>query len=792
MGIKLVFEIELRSDYHVGAGSGLGPDIDSALLRDRDGVPTLRGTIITGLLRDGLWRLLQLQLLERYRQCQRSGQDGDVPLYCGQKNAEEPLCPLCQLFGTPRSPKRWRVGSARPVGLETPTTGGWQPGETGAQTVQRVRINPRTRRVEGRELFSQENGDGRLRFRFTVRCWEDGDTVLDEAALLVAAARNVRELGRSRRRGQGECRIHLVEPTELPGFKPADGESLEQALLMRFEQYWLSDQPKSRTVSPFTFPQVQVTPATIPHARRFRLIVRVDEPIVVARRGEAGNQFETLQTISGTTLRGAFAALAAERNDLNDAAIYADFVGLFLRGRACFPFLYPARQTEYNLYPAIPTPRDFLTCKVFHGLRRYQHGAQGFAVQSSDADKTCSRCLQEGKKTPLQPLSGFMTVEGNPQELPVHTRSEMHIRVAPERQRVEPGLLFGYTAIETGQYFVGEMTFADEMAWQRFRQMTGLPEPGQVFALRLGKAARRGYGQVTACLEPGDGREPVQIRTPFAQRVTDPTRLLILTLLTDAIVADKWGRYRLGFAADWLSEVLGMSVDPDNLNVFASARLVDGFNAHLGLPRWRDVAIAAGSAVGLRLDHPPANWPERLMAVEREGIGLRRHEGFGQVVFNHPVYSGCKGITSSDIVLSADLRLQAQDSTSEHTLSKETRFGSDWSKILDDEKGWDKCQDGRFAAVARWLHAHCGEPLAELIQGVQELGKPDQALRDLIPNYGCRSKENKIGQAGRDLIAKLLKQLEEKTSVSEQQRLGVTMLAERVAAAAQTRKEARQ
>jgi CRISPR-associated protein Csx10 len=789
---KLVFEIELRSDYHVGAGSGLGADVDSALLRDGEGVPTLRGTSITGLLRDGLWRLLQSQPLERYRQCQHSRQDGDGSSYCGREDPEETLCPICRLFGTPRSPKRWRIGSARPVGLDTPTPGGGKPGETGAQVVQRVRVSPRTRRVEERKLFSQENGDGRLRFRFTIQCWEDGEAALDEAALLVAAARNVRELGRSRRRGQGECRIHLVGPSELSGLKPAGDESLEQALLTRFEQRWLSDQAQVRTLAPSSFPQVQVTPVTIPHTLRFRLIVRVDEPIVVAKRGEAGNQFETLETISGTGLRGAFAALAAERNDLSDATIYADFVGLFLRGQVCFPFLYLARQTGDNLYPAIPAPRDFLTCKVFPGLKKYRHGAQGFAVRSPDIEKTCPKCLEEHKETPLQPLSGFVTVEENPQELPVHTRSEMHIQVVPEKQRVEQGLLFGYTAIETGQYFVGEMTFADVPAWQRFRRMTGLPEVGQVFSLRLGKAARRGYGQVTACLEPCNGREPVQVRVSLAERVADPDQPLTLTLLTDAIVADKWGRYQLGFEANWLSEALGMPVDPDSLNVFAIAHPVDGFNAHLGLPRWRDVAIAAGSSVGFRLADPPIDWQERLAAVERKGIGLRRDEGFGRVVFNHPMYTGCKGITSSDIVLSVDLRLRARTDTSEHLLSKEMQFCSEWSNILDDEKEWNKCQDWRFAAVARWLHAHCGESLGELRRKAQRLGEPDENLRTLIPDYGCRSKENKIGQDGRDLIVKLLNQLEEKTSVSEHQRLGVAMLAERVAATAQLQKEVRQ
>lgn len=56
--MKLEFSLTLNSDYHIGAGYGIGTQVDSALLRDADGVPVLRGSTVEGLLRDGLWRLL--------------------------------------------------------------------------------------------------------------------------------------------------------------------------------------------------------------------------------------------------------------------------------------------------------------------------------------------------------------------------------------------------------------------------------------------------------------------------------------------------------------------------------------------------------------------------------------------------------------------------------------------------------------------------------------------------------------------------------------------------------------
>ncbi|MBN1920779.1 MAG: hypothetical protein JW892_06005, partial [Anaerolineae bacterium] len=72
MVLRLTFELTLKSDYHIGAGYGLG-SIDSALHRDPDGVPVLRGTTLVGLFRDALRELLQFAPLHAARRCKASG-----------------------------------------------------------------------------------------------------------------------------------------------------------------------------------------------------------------------------------------------------------------------------------------------------------------------------------------------------------------------------------------------------------------------------------------------------------------------------------------------------------------------------------------------------------------------------------------------------------------------------------------------------------------------------------------------------------------------------------------------
>lgn len=814
MSLSLEFEIKLRADYHVGAGGGLGALVDSVLLRDGDGVPALRGTVLAGLLRDGLWRLLQLPPLADLRLCKASRrktapshapatdevESDEVPDYCGAFGQGTSECPICRLFGSPRTPKRWHISSARPDGLEKPADGGqWQAGVTGAQVVQRARISPRTRRAEARKLFAQEHGDARFSFRFRAECAVDDEAAWDEAALLVVAARNVRELGRGRRRGQGECRWHLIAGAD------------EEQLLARFAQRWLGKQVAARSLATTTAPAAQIAAAgNAAHTWRMRLFVRADEPLTIARRGSAGNQFETLENISGAALRGACAALAARRARLNEAADYADFVALFLREQVHFSFLHPAELRIESLDPAIPAPLDLLTCKIFSGLQvtTHEHGARGFTTLPKDETRVCDQCQRPEEPTKLQPLGDWVTIKTKPRRLEVGARSELHIRIDPESQRAATGDLFGYSALETGQYFIGELSFANEAAWEQFRRLTGLPAAGQVFRLELGKATRRGYGRVTARLEAAHDKESVWVRAPLAQRVADPSALT-MTLLTDTIVTDVWGRYQLSFAADWLRQELGLMVDPASLNVFAEERAVDGFNNHLGLPRWRDLALKAGAAVGFKLLDPPADWPARLAAAERAGVGLRRAEGFGRVAFNHPVYRQGQGIPSGDSIKVGALGLA---SASTHPLNREREFRAEWERVLalkqgwtreelnEFKQGWELCAGAEFGAVARWLHARHQElasrlrqadeeSLQDLFTELKQIGEPEDELFKLIPDYGVGHKGKLLDLDGVEFVIVMLEKLRAQAATESECAIGITMLADKLAATAAPRKE---
>ncbi len=777
MSLKLTFQIVLKSDYHISAGHGKGALIDSALLRDRDGVPVIRGTTLTGLLSDGLWRLLQVKPLK--------DKFGDMlhgeAQYCGlhATGSSSDLCPLCRLFGTPSRPKIWHISSARLVEVQTPTSGKHQPE---GQTVTRVRSDPRTRRAEARKLFSQEEGDGRWIFQFTVTWPTDNASNLDEAALLTAAARNVRQLGRSRRRGQGECIFTLVNVEGTNAITPkktdTDKGDWQTALLEHFVAHWINGEPSSPS-RPTAIPVTITDESDDDTPVRVRLFVRTDEPLLIARRAEAGNQFESLPFITGQVLRGALAWRAAQRFDLSqhESEAYKAFARTFLHGDVFFPSLYPAEFVASALRPTIPAPRDLLTCRI-GGL---DHGLW-FATES--IPEACEQC---GSKR-FTEVRDFVTLleytwSRNPLYDQLKRSSEMHIRIDVEKGRVNEGDLFGYVALDAGQYFVGDLICANETAWKRLQALAQI-EPNKPIVLRLGKARHRGYGQVTAWFRViPDISDDVWIRRRLEERVSATEQDLRLTLLTDTIITDQWGRYATGFEEEWLSELLGQEVKI--IKAAAGTRVVDGFNAQLGLPRWRDIALSAGSTVRLQLTEPPNL--ERLRRLEQQGIGLRRNEGFGRIAFNHPAYTYCQGITS-------DLNLPQALHLSSIWSSDEKHFREEWTTVLDSEPWEAKCQDPKLIAVARVLHTFADIPPNDLKAQLTSLGKLPKEAIELLggeQEYGKRHKlkpeaDKLANHPGVKLIQQMLEKLENllKTFDDSFWPLGIQMLADRVAAAA--------
>lgn len=278
-----------------------------------------------------------------------------------------------------------------------------------------------------------------------------------------------------------------------------------------------------------------------------------------------------------------------------------------------------------------------------------------------------------------------------------------------------------------------------------------------------------------------------------------------MLLLSDAIIVDPWGRFWRGFDAAWLKRELqlpnGAEVSIDcNQNsealAFSAVRTVDSFNATLGLPRARDIAIVAGSSVRLSFKGIPLNaLLQRLEEVEAQGIGLRRNEGFGRVAFNHPVYRQLQGITSPMLDLAP---LQMASAEQSPPFVRVLAFTREWEEKLEAEATSFACfNDGRFETIARLLHVSQHTSVDAIKQDLQQSGNAENILGKSLSGRDKPNFFTADGKSGMDVIDKLLDALVDKLKSHKLDhnpqawRIGLQMLAARIAAPVRQKAEER-
>ncbi|MBD3190531.1 MAG: hypothetical protein GF308_07795 [Candidatus Heimdallarchaeota archaeon] len=713
--MKLIFELTTLSDFHIGSGYGKG-DLDSVLLKDRFGAPVLRGSTLKGLLRQAISDLMSLDLLEDYRFCQKSNGNNDAQPYCTDK-----LCPTCRILGNPGVSKRWRISSANVKNKES----------VAQEKVTRNRVSLRTRTAEARQLFSEENCGKGAKFTFQVTTEANGKETLEEATFITAAFRMLKNFGASRRRGKGACQIHLHDlKTELD-LPIQEQQTVEDYLLALFKERWL----EGEELSNFSKIEDEVTPVTTSPNNFFRIVVLTEEPLLIANRQEAGYRYKSHLYIPGSTLFGALAWKAASRRDLKDEKTYEKFIKLFKRGALKVTPLYPAyfpksqeksESIAKTIYPTIPSPLDLLSCKLYPETEKGSHGFEHCAIKKEEPKK-CEVCLSKEKKkeTPLKPLNEYLVIRSlsskNLKKAEVAIKEEMHISIDLDTGKTKPGELFSYRSIDSNQYFLGLLEVDDFQVFNEFINLEN-GEEGFFFNLTIGKGISRGYGKVRVWLQNVDSPADVFLGKPIQERV-NVKEPITMTLLTGAILLDKWSRFQTNLDKKMLEEILGPEVEVEVFNSFVKTKNIDGFNGYLGLPKWRDVVLVSGSSIGFKVKDPSEEFLTTLQKLEEEGIGLRKAEGFGRIAFNHPIYNRNAGVKTR-IRLPNSMRIPRR-------ISQQESFDKRWEDSLSTLNQND-FSDNSWIAIARWIQENVQTAIPELINTLDELNFNEGNIKDLI------------------------------------------------------------
>lgn len=202
----------------------------------------------------------------------------------------------------------------------------------------------------------------------------------------------------------------------------------------------------------------------------------------------------------------------------------------------------------------------------------------------------------------------------------------IHIQRNRRKGRALPddGEIFRYEALASGQWFEG-VILVDEAS-----DVVKLEKLFKPTSCWLGRSRSANYGKVKLnLLKIEDNWRETGDQSAEAIYFDEACRL---TLLSDFIGLDSKGNPLTRFDNESLEAYLGVPVKIKATHSFSTVRAVGGFNNKWKLPLIQRHAIAAGSVITF-IPQETLELAD-VRRLEAQGLGERRAEGFGRIVFN--------------------------------------------------------------------------------------------------------------------------------------------------------------
>lgn len=317
-----------------------------------------------------------------------------------------------------------------------------------------------------------------------------------------------------------------------------------------------------------------------------QLALTLRQPAQMGSKARRDNVLSTLEYIPGSVVRGALAAGWLARHGVSR--------------------------------PGTREREEFLT--LFEGGVRYgallRNGTEFMSLavvgHKYDPEDSCSDVDYDramGDKPPLycpdcgSPLEQRRGLTGE-REVP---RRRTSVAISPAGTAVERAL-FTRETLSAGQVFRGTVTAPDD-------RLLGIL--GCLGSVRVGgRRTTHGLADITLTAEGA---------TPVPQRRHDD--MLVVRLRSPGIFTDEYGRPSRDPSGQELTEALGVGASV--MQRWTRWEQAGGWHVASGLPKQQELTVAAGSTYIISTERPVAD--TALARLAERGLGLRRHEGFGDL-----------------------------------------------------------------------------------------------------------------------------------------------------------------
>ena len=431
---------------------------------------------------------------------------------------------------------------------------------------------------------------------------------------LALGAVSLKYMGTARTRGLGKVNCQFLELDPNGKVKPLMPQ-LNTNCLPSIRSPVLSKpvhKPVVKTTNTFRTNSQKPT-----HILRYRLKL-ITATVMPVSDGDP-NTVVSRQDIPGSHLWGI--AAWCYLNEANRTAAAPNFRDAFLKGSLRFLTAYPeAIDTQQRL---IPIP---------HSIRKSKNNETPYDLV---ADKP--------QNDPTKRLDRRYTKFGSDgiETQSVKTeRNYHHARATSDRRKgralgaevPDGGALFTYQAIQPKQTFQGAV-LGSESDLAELKTWVQSPK-----AVHIGRSRSAQYGEAEFEWIDDVPQELTNIAEwngfTTSQAPTNLKKCLIITTLSPLLAVNEKGHPDTCFPVHELTNALGLSDTsaPKLVSSFTRTETISGYHTHLRLPRQQWQAIAAGSVFEFELEQDLTD--EKLLELERNGLGLRKGEGFGRIAVN--------------------------------------------------------------------------------------------------------------------------------------------------------------